>query len=81
MKENEPYLSRYHYRYSEEEEEEHSSLILPLLREIVRGVVGLEVYPLSGRQVQPVEVCAVDVARRSPKHIQETVYDDHRLQM
>lgn len=56
-------------------------LSVPLLREIVRRVVGLEVDPLAGREVQPVEVCAVDVARRSPKHVQEAVYDDHRLQV
>lgn len=51
----------------------------PFLRQVVWWVVGFEVDPLSGVQVQSVQVCAVDVARRSPKHIQEAVNDGHRL--
>lgn len=35
--------------------------------------------PLSGGQVQPVQVCAVYVPRCSAKYVEKAVYDDHRL--
>lgn len=36
--------------------------------------------PLPGGQVQPVKVCAVQVACCSSKHIQVAIDDDHRLE-
>lgn len=51
----------------------------PFLRQVVRAVVGLEVDPSSSSQVQSVQVCAVDVTRCPSKHIEEAIYDDHRL--
>lgn len=53
----------------------------PLFRQIWGCVVGFEVCPLSGGQVQPVQVSTVKVARCSSKHIEVAVYDDHCLKM
>lgn len=52
---------------------------LPFLRQVVGAVVWLEVDPLPSRQVQPVQVSAVDVTRRPTKHVEETIYDNHCL--
>lgn len=51
----------------------------PFLRQVVGAVVGLEVDPSSSSQVQSVQVCAVDVTRCPSKHVEEAIYDDHRL--
>lgn len=59
---------------------EHWWITVPLLREVIRGVVGLEMDPLPGGQVQPVQIGAVDVTRCTSKDIQEAVYDDHCLE-
>lgn len=53
----------------------------PLFRQIWGCVVGFEVCPLSGGQVQPVQVSTVKVASCSSKHIEVAVYDDHCLKM
>lgn len=37
--------------------------------------------PLSGGQVQPVQVSAVKVASCSSKHIEIAIYDDHCLEV
>lgn len=58
-----------------------SSDTLPFLRQVIRRVVGLEVDPLPGGQVQPVQVCAVDVTRCPSKHVQEAIYNDHCLEL
>ena len=55
-------------------------MTVPFLGEVVRGVVGLEMDPLPGGQVQPVQICAVNVTRCASKDVQEAVYNDHRLQ-
>lgn len=52
---------------------------LPFLRQVVWRVVGLEMNPLPGGQVQPVQVCAVDVARCPPKYVQKAIYNNHCL--
>ena len=52
---------------------------VPFFREVVRRVVGLEMDPLPCSQVQPVQVCAVDVARCPSKHVQKAVYNYHCL--
>lgn len=52
----------------------------PLLGQIIRRVVWFEVNPLACGEVQSVQVCAVNVARRPSKHVQEAIYDGHRLQ-
>lgn len=53
--------------------------VVPFFREVVRRVVGLEVDPLPCSQVQPVQVCAVDVACCPSEHVQEAVYNYHCL--
>lgn len=53
---------------------------IPFLRQVIRRIVGLEVNPLPGGQVQPVQVCAVNVTCCPPKHVQEAIYNDHCLQ-
>lgn len=57
-----------------------SQAIIPFLRKIIRWIVRLEVDPLPGGQVQPVQVCAVDVTRCPPKHVQKAIYNNHCLQ-
>lgn len=52
----------------------------PFLRKICGCVVGFQVDPLPGGQVQPVQVSAVKIACCPSKHIQIVIYDDHRLQ-
>lgn len=51
----------------------------PLLRQFVRRVVRFEVNPLACGEVQSVQICAVNVACCSSKHIQEAIYDGHCL--
>lgn len=53
---------------------------IPFLGQVIRGVVGLKVDPLPGGQVQPVQICAVNVTCCPPKHVQEAIYNDHCLQ-
>ena len=51
----------------------------PFLREICGCILGFEVDPDACGQVQPVQVCAVEITRRSSKHIQVAIYNDHGL--
>lgn len=51
----------------------------PFLRQVIWAVVRLEVDPSPGSQVQPVQVGAVDVTRCPSKHVEEAIYNDHRL--
>lgn len=53
--------------------------VVPFFGKVIRGVIGFKVDPFPGRQVQPVQVCAVDVTSCTSKHIQEAIDDDHRL--
>lgn len=52
----------------------------PLLWKVIGGVGGLQVDPLAGGEVQPVQVCAVDVTCGPSKHVQVAVDDDHGLE-
>lgn len=51
----------------------------PLLGQVVWRVVWLEVNPLACGEVQSVQICAVNVACCPSKHIQEAIYNGHRL--
>lgn len=53
---------------------------LPLLRQVVWRVVGFQMNPLTCRQIESVEICAVDVACRTSKYIEEAIDYGHRLQ-
>ena len=69
------------FRQSEKTRGTGQGLDSPFLWEICGGVLGFEVDPDACGQVQPVQVGAVEITRRSSKHVQVAVDNDHGLAM